>query len=196
MNVLFRGVTGEVSGVRTILGGGTNATTPGAALNNLFGVSFTGNQIISGNKIFTSGIIAPNLIYNTGDQTISGIKTFSNTGVFTSGIDLRNSRLINHVPEIVTINSNFIISGNLNSDVVLANSPTQITGTLISGNPLGFHVSIIQIGVGGYIRITGSGSNVIVNSANNRFRTSAQFAQINILHTGNNGYIMYGDTQS
>jgi hypothetical protein len=134
------------------------------------------------------------VVYVTGNQTISGTKTFSNSGIFTSGIDLRGSRLINHVPEIVTVNSNFIITGNLNSDVILANSPTQITGTLVNGNPLGFNVSVIQV-IGGYVRITTSGSNVTVNSRNNQFRTSAPFAQINIIHTGNNGYIMYGDTQ-
>jgi len=143
-------------------------------------------------------IINQNLpVYATGNQTISGFKTFSNTGIFTSGIDLRNSRLINYVPEIVTVNNNFIISGNLNTDVILAGSSnltTTITGTLISGNPLGFNFSIIQIG--GYVRIIGSGSNVIINSAGNRFRTGPeQWSQINIIHTGNNGYIMYGDTQ-
>lgn len=154
------------------------------------------NQLHPDVSELISQYVGNQVVYVTGNQTISGIKTFSNSGIFTSGIDLRGSRLINHVPEIVNVNSNFTISGNLNSDVVLANSPTQITGTLISGNPLGFHVSIIQIGIGGYIRITGSGSNVKVNSRNNLFRTSGPFAQINILHTGNNGYIMYGDTQS
>lgn len=128
----------------------------------------------------------------TGDQVVSGVKTFGNSGIFQSGIDLRGSRLINYVPELVFVNNNFLISGNYNSDVILANSANQITGTIISGNPVGFNASIIQIGAGN-IRITGSGSNVIINSFSNRFRTSGQFAQINILHTGNNGYIMYGD---
>jgi len=36
----------------------------------------TGNQRISGTKTFASGIFAPNLIYITGAQTISGAKTF------------------------------------------------------------------------------------------------------------------------
>ena len=36
----------------------------------------TGNQIIAGIKTFTSPLFAPNLVYNTGDQIISGIKTF------------------------------------------------------------------------------------------------------------------------
>lgn len=131
-------------------------------------------------------------VRTTGDQTISGIKTFNNSGIFNSGIDLKNSKLINSVPEMVYFTNNFIISGNLNSDVIIVSSSNQITGTLISGNPTGFNFSIIQAGAGN-VRITGSGSNVIINSLNNRFRTSGQFARANILHTGDNKYIMYGD---
>jgi len=36
----------------------------------------TGNQTISGIKTFATEIIAPNLVYNTGNQIISGVKTF------------------------------------------------------------------------------------------------------------------------
>jgi hypothetical protein len=133
------------------------------------------------------------VVYQTGNQTISGLKTFVNSGIFNSGIDLRGSRLINFTQDLVNVNSNFVISGNFNSDFVLANSSSQITGTIVSGNLTGFNASIIQIGIGNVL-ITGSGSNVIINSFGNRFRTSGQFAQINVLHTGNNGYIMYGNT--
>ena len=42
--------------------------------NNL--VYNTGNQTISGAKTFVAGISAPNLIYNTGNQNISGQKRF------------------------------------------------------------------------------------------------------------------------
>ena len=37
----------------------------------------TGDQIISGIKTFDTGIFAPNLVYNTGDQTIAGNKNFT-----------------------------------------------------------------------------------------------------------------------
>jgi len=40
-------------------------------------VYISGNQTISGVKTFATGIFAPNLVYNTGNQTISGIKTFA-----------------------------------------------------------------------------------------------------------------------
>lgn len=126
-------------------------------------------------------------VFATGDQTISGTKTFVNN------IDLNGSKLLNAVPEIINFNSSFLISGNLNSDIVLANNVNQITGTLISGNVTGFNVSIIQVGAG-QIQITGSGSNVIISSYNNQFKTAGQFAQISLLHTGNNQYLMYGNT--
>lgn len=36
----------------------------------------TGNQIVSGIKTFATALFSPNLVYNTGNQIISGIKTF------------------------------------------------------------------------------------------------------------------------
>jgi hypothetical protein len=52
MNRLFRTTVVETSGVRTIAGGGTNASNAGQALSNLYGVSITGNQTIGGVKTF------------------------------------------------------------------------------------------------------------------------------------------------
>jgi hypothetical protein len=76
MNRLFRTTVVEISGVRTIAGGGTNSSDAGQALLNLGGVSITGNQTISGVKTFATEIFAPNLVYITGNQTVSGIKNF------------------------------------------------------------------------------------------------------------------------
>jgi hypothetical protein len=112
MNRLFRTTVVETSGVRTISGGGTNASNAGQALANLGGVSLTGNQTISGIKTFASrptvngtgvllsGEVAaqlPNtIVYTTGDQTISGIKTFSSRPqVSTTGVILSNT--IHHI---------------------------------------------------------------------------------------------------
>jgi hypothetical protein len=97
-----------------------------SSLSN-FIVYTTGNQTISGVKTFITGIIAPNLVYNTGDQTISGNKTFINnlevqgTGIF-NALDLSNISEFNFSgTNINLINGNVNISG----------------GTLyISGNPV------------------------------------------------------------
>lgn len=150
------------------------------------------NQQIKGNLLIDN-VYANNLIYNTGDQIISGNKTFINSGIFVSGIDLQNSKLVNAVPEIINFNSNFNIIPVHNNRIVLGNSSTIITGYILSGNATGFNASIIQAGVG-QVQITGSGIGVIINSYNNQYKTAGQFASISLLHTGNNGYIMYGNT--
>ena len=158
-------------------------------------VVISGNQTISGVKTFATGIVAPNLVYNTGDQTISGVKTFADSGIFFKGLDLQNSPIINSVPQLVTQTGNFSISGNSNGRMIISNVSTLITGTIMSGNVTGFNASIIQIG-NGQIQITGVGAGIQISSYNNQYRTAGQFATISLLHTGNNGYIMYGNTSS
>jgi hypothetical protein len=155
----------------------TNLSTTGSTLdtkiNNLSGVS----------------------ILRFGDQTISGLKTFTNTGTFTSGIDLNNSNLINATPQIINLSANFNISGNYNSRMIMVNSANEVTGRIVSGNALGFNTTITQVGAG-KIFITGSGIGINIGSYNNQYRTAGQFATASLLHTGNNGYMMYGNTAS
>jgi competence protein ComGF len=117
------------------------------------------------------------------------------SGIFIRNLnlDLNNSNLINVTPEIINVSNNFNISGNYNSRMILANSATQITGRIVSGNATGFNTSIIQIGAG-QIQITGSGIGITISSYNNQFKTAGRFATTSVLHTGNNGYIMYGNT--
>jgi hypothetical protein len=130
------------------------------------------------------------------DLHVGGTTASNITARFTtSGLDLNNSKLINATPDLLNVSENFNITGTQNGRVILANSPTIITGSIVSGNTIGFNTSIIQIGLG-QVLITGIGSNVIVNSYNNQFRTAAQYATISILHTGNDGYIMYGNTST
>ena len=115
-------------------------------------------------------------------------------GRFTSsGLDLNNSKLINATPQIINLSSNFNISADYNSRMIMVNSATEVTGTIISGNALGFNAGITQIGAG-KIFITGSGIGITIGSYNNQYRTAGQFATASVLHTGNNGYVMYGNT--
>jgi hypothetical protein len=102
--------------------------------------------------------------------------------------------LYNYTPGFINITGNFLISGN-NTKIIMANSPTLITGYITSGNITGYNTSIIQIG-SGQIQITGSGVGIGISSYNNQYRTAGQFATISLLHTGNNRYIMYGNTSS
>jgi hypothetical protein len=115
-------------------------------------------------------------------------------GRFTSsGLDLNNSNLINATPQIINLSANFNISGNYNSRMIMVNSANEVTGRIVSGNSLGFNAGITQIGAG-KIFITGSGIGITIGSYNNQYRTAGQFATASVLHTGNNGYVMYGNT--
>jgi len=197
-NLVYNTGNQTISGVKTFVNNiGVSGTGVFNAidLNNIDNLSISGVDITitGGNVILTNPLSAPNLVYNTGDQTISGVKTFANSGIFNSGINLNNSQLINAVPQLINVTSNFNITGTQNSRIILASSSTQITGTIVSGNVTGFNTSIIQISAG-QIQITGSGPEIVISSYNNQFKTAGQFATISLLHTGNNRYIMYGNT--
>lgn len=112
---------------------------------------------------------------------------------FSSGVYFADKKVFGAVPELNTVTSNFAISGLFNGEMILANSASNITGVIASGNVTGFNTSIIQIGAG-QIQITGSGIGIRIGSYNNQYRTAGQFATISLLHTGSNGYIMYGNT--
>lgn len=85
-----------ISGVKTFL---DNINFSGTGifnsldLNNIDTLSLSGVDITitSGNVVLTNPVTAPNLVYNTGNQTISGVKNFSSlpkvntTGVLLSG---------------------------------------------------------------------------------------------------------------
>jgi len=109
-------------------------------------------------------------------------------------VDFCNSNLINATPNILNVNSNFSIGAGYNSRMILVNSPAApVTGFLTSGQATGFNASLIQIGAG-QIQITGSGIGVILNSYNNQYKSAGQYSTVSVLHTGDNGYIMYGNT--
>ena len=142
------------------------------------------------------------------DKVSRGVCSLSldfNGGIFLTGsnitlspsplpgrVDFCDSNLINATPNILNVNSNFSIGTGYNSRVVLANSGSILTGTISLGNPTGFNSSIIQIGVG-QVQITGA-AGVIIQTYNNQFKTAGQYATVSLLHSGNDGYIMYGNT--
>jgi ABC-type nitrate/sulfonate/bicarbonate transport system permease component len=148
--------------------------------------------MILNNPIFINQTDADVRYVNTTGDTVNGILNVV-SGTFTSGLDLNNSNLINATPQIINLSANFNISGNYNSRMIMINSATEVTGSIISGNSLGFNASVTQVGAG-KILITGSGIGIKIGSFNNQYRTAGQFAAISLLHTGNNGYTMYGNT--
>jgi len=168
-----------------------------------------GNQTISGVKTFANNLeVQETGIFNAldlsnissfdfsgtninlinGNVNISGGTAYISGNQVLTGIDLKN-----YYPDLLNFSNNFYITGTQNNKMILANSSTTISGIIVSGNATGFNTSIIQIGAG-QIQITGSGIGIQINSYNNQYRTAGQFATISILHTGNNRYIMYGNT--
>jgi hypothetical protein len=179
---LFTGIFSGIGDYSLIIGSKNSRITETSSIilggaNALISSRHTGSMILSDASNRTKRSFAPNGL------TID----------FDSGVYFSDKKIFGFVPEMIEIKNNFLISGNLNSDVIIADSPSQITGILVSGNPTGFNASIIQRGAG-QIQITGSGVGIIINSYNNQYRTAGQFASISLLHTGNNIYVMYGNT--
>jgi len=108
-------------------------------------------------------------------------------------LDLNKNKLVNSISETININSNFTITDAYNGRIVLTNSATTTTGTLVPGIVSGFNMSIIQGGVG-QVQITGNLPSILLNSFNNQFKTAGRFANVSLLNTGNDGYILYGNT--
>lgn len=130
-----------------------------------------------------------NIEFHVGGTTASNITA----RFITSGLDLNNSNLINATPQIINLSSNFNISGDYNSRMIMVNSATEVRGTIVSGNTLGFNATIMQVGVG-QVLITGAGIGVRLNEYANQYRTAGAFAAVTVLHTGSNGYVIYGNT--
>jgi len=130
-----------------------------------------------------------------GTTTASERLTVVGNANISGSLDLNNSNLINATPEIINLSGNFNISGNYNSRMIMVNSATEVTGSIISGNSLGFNATIMQVG-SGQVLITGSGIGIRINEYANQYRTAGAFAAVTLLHTGTNGYVMYGNTAS
>lgn len=150
--------------------------------------------MILNNPIFINQTDADIRYVNTTGDAINGALSVV-SGTFTSGLDLNNSNLINATPQIINLSANFNISGNYNSRMVMVNSANEVTGRIVSGNALGFNTTIMQVG-SGQVLITGSGIGIRINEYANQYRTAGAFAAVTILHTGSNGYVMYGNTAS
>ena len=147
MNTKFNETIVETNGVRSIAGGGTNAGTATGALANL------GGYPISNPSGFISDI--ENLVYTTGDQTISGAKTFNNdiyiksTGTNPAVLYVESGRIgiNNEYPQ-----ASLDVSGSVFfSERPLVNSvPFMLSGDINTGNfytnnnPSGFITGVFQ----------------------------------------------------
>ena len=152
-------------------------------LNNIDNLALSGVDITitSGNIVSTNSIIAPNIVYNTGNQTISGNKSFVNGISFSQNhkiyLDDDNSLIISgsdNTPE----GMKFVLANNTNKTSItfdpddhglvfqgdsyyfLNQRPTvNNTGVLLSGESPAISSSLVT-----HIRPSGT-NNVFVSSA-------------------------------
>ena len=123
-------LTGSSTLYATTINLATTGSTLDTKINNLSGVS----------------------VLRFGDQTISGVKTFSNTGSFDT-LQITNKKLSSY-----SYNSTNFIFGNTYINIV--NSSTNITGTLPSGITSGINYYVKNLNTG-ILLITGSGQRTI-----------------------------------
>ena len=124
MNRLFRTTVVETSGVRTIAGGGTNASNAGQALLNLGGVSLT------------------------GDQTISGIKTFITVNESFSVLSITNQTI--NFP--LNSGMNFILPLTTGiTGITFSNTPTNTFSFTLRVDYSGAHAIVWPSGFGGIL---------------------------------------------
>ena len=157
---------------------------------------FTNRPFVNGTGVLLSGEAAnlPNtIVYTTGDQTVSGIKTFSSAPVCNAGIDLANQTMIKAVPNIISIGAAPTLTDLMhNGRVIYMTNSSLATITIPSGLSPGFNCTIIQGGAGSVA--IGAGTNVILNGYLSSKTLAGQYAAASILSISLNNYIIYGNT--
>ncbi len=93
-------------------------------------------------------------------------------------------------PKVLTKTANYTLQASDNGEVLTFNSATPVTLTIPVGFPVGYNVSVYQIGTG-KVTIVGSGTTVL--NRLNRFKTAGKDAGVGIVSTSTNTYHLTGD---
>ena len=145
-------------------------------------------------SISQAGLMVPNIVYNTGNQTISGIKTFANniavsgTGIFNS-LDLSSVDTISLSGVDVTITNGAVFLTNpLSAPNLVFNTGNQT----ISGVKTFFDSGVFSNGgtpaiplLNNPLSVVGSGNSYMQLNIQNR--ASGRFASADLVITANNG---------
>jgi hypothetical protein len=117
---------------------------------------FRAKSLISRTGTFSHEVTAPNLVYNTGNQTISGEKTFAGTGIF-NAVDLNNI-------------DNLSLSG---IDIDITGSTVNVYGNvLISGNPVLTGIDLSSYATVANLSTTGSTLDTKANNLSGYINSS------------------------
>ena len=112
-------------------------------LNNIDTLSLSGVDITitSGVVTLTNPVSAPNLVYNTGDQTINGLKTFTSSIDIYSGTSPQSLRIFNSTG---TNSGEFGLIGWRNNQFVIGSQQSQsgiLRDVVITGNNININGS-------------------------------------------------------
>jgi hypothetical protein len=99
--------------------------------------------------------------------------------------------VIKEVPTVELKTTNYTLTANDNGSVFTFNSSVNITLTANAGLPVGFNISIYQLGDGQVTIIGGSG--VIIKNRLSRFKTAGKDAGAGLICTENNIFHLTGD---
>jgi len=130
--------------------------------------------------ISAGGTLPSSIVYITGNQTISGIKTFANTGSFDT-LQITNKKLSSYN----YVNSNFIFG---NTYINIANSSNNIIGTLPSGITSGINYYVKNLNTG-ILLITGSGQRTIDGFSNINLYKNESLQLLGVNNIGYTGWI-------
>jgi hypothetical protein len=125
-------------------------------------------------------ILANNLVYNTGNQTISGIKTFAQTGSFDT-LQITNKKLSSYN----YVSSNFTFD---NAYINIANSSNNIIGTLPSGITSGINYYVKNLNTG-ILLITGSGQRTIDGFSTVNLYKNESLQLLGVSNVGYTGWV-------
>ncbi|WP_238527913.1 hypothetical protein [Aquimarina agarivorans] len=94
-------------------------------------------------------------------------------------------------PVVVPLTASYTLINSNNTNVLTFDSATDITLTIPTGLPIGYNISIYQIG-DGQVTITGAGGVQIKNRLS-RFKTAGRDAGVGIISTATNIFHITGD---
>jgi len=130
--------------------------------------------------ISAGGTLPSSIVYITGNQTISGVKTFANTGSFNT-VQITNKKLSSYN----YVNSNFTF-GDIYINIV--NSSNNVIGTLPSSVTSGINYYVKNLNTG-VLLITGSGQRTIDGFSNINLYKNESLQLLGVNNVGYTGWV-------
>lgn len=134
-------------------------------------------------RIFENLSVAKSFVDSNNDVGTAG-QVLSSTVTGTDWIDPNLAEVVNKI-------TNYTLVLADNGKVLTFNSAADVTLTIPAGLPVGYNISIYQIG-NGNVTITGAGGVTVLNRLS-RFKTAGKDAGIGLIATATNVFHLTGD---